>query len=120
MKYADQIKHPKWQKKRLEVFEHYGFACQECKSEGKQLHVHHPFYKIDAMIWDYAAGELMCLCCDCHKDAHAIDDKIKTHLSVLSYSQKKLVCSYVKCFKNDTEFRKFHIKLKTKMDLGEL
>ena len=120
MNYAEQIKHPKWQKKRLEVLEHYNFTCQECGEKEKELHVHHPFYKKNVMIWDYAIGELMCLCCDCHKDAHSIDDKIKTHLSVLSYSQKKLVFSYVKSFNNETELRKFHHKVKILLAIGEL
>jgi hypothetical protein len=120
MKYSEQIKHPNWQRKRLEVLEHYNFTCQECAETEKELHVHHPFYKTNVMIWDYATGELMCLCCDCHKEAHSIDDKIKIQLSVLSFDQKKLVLNYTKTFKNKTEFRKFYFRIKTKMELGEL
>ena len=33
MTYQDQIKSPKWQKKRLGVLESHGFQCQNCKSE---------------------------------------------------------------------------------------
>jgi hypothetical protein len=77
MNYAQQIKHPNWQKKRLEVLEFNDFQCENCGESGQELHVHHPFYKRGAMIWQYDLEELMCLCHKCHKDAHAKDEEIK-------------------------------------------
>ena len=80
MKYHDQLKHPEWQKKRLEVMEYCGFECQLCGDKDTQLNVHHPFYRRGAMIWQYTKEELQCLCEKCHKEAHAIDEKIKKEL----------------------------------------
>jgi len=77
MNYAQQIKHPNWQKKRLEVLEASNFECENCGAKEEELHVHHPFYKRGAMIWQYENHELKCLCHKCHKDAHAIDEQIK-------------------------------------------
>jgi len=77
MTYAQQIKHPMWQKKRLEVLEYQGFECQNCGTTKDQLHVHHPFYRRGAMIWEYERHELQTLCNKCHKDAHALDEKIR-------------------------------------------
>jgi hypothetical protein len=40
MSYADLLKDPRWQKKRLEVLESNGWACEACGSATKTLHVH--------------------------------------------------------------------------------
>jgi hypothetical protein len=82
MNYAQQIKHPLWQKKRLEVLELHNFQCQTCRAKNEELHVHHPYYKRGAMIWDYEKTELECLCFRCHKEAHLIDEEIKKALAV--------------------------------------
>jgi hypothetical protein len=93
MNYAQQIKHPMWQKKRLEVLELRGFQCQECGVKDEELHVHHPFYRRGAMIWEYEKEELECLCHKCHKNAHELDEQIKKALSTCKL--KPLVLAYV-------------------------
>lgn len=93
MNYAKQIKHPMWQKKRLEVLELHGFQCQTCGTKDEELHVHHPFYKRAAMIWEYEKEELECLCHVCHKNAHAIDEKIKRVLALCR--QKQAVLDFI-------------------------
>lgn len=90
MNYQQQIKHPLWQKKRLEVLELHNFQCQECRTKEDELHVHHPFYKRGAMIWEYEKKELECLCFRCHKDRHEIDEKIKKALAVCPKKQDVL------------------------------
>lgn len=40
MKYHEQLKHPLWQKKRLEVLDLHGFKCQECDATEEELHVY--------------------------------------------------------------------------------
>lgn len=92
MNYAQQIKHPNWQKKRLEVLGENGFQCENCGSKDDELHAHHPLYKRGAMIWQYDVSELECLCGKCHKDAHAIDDQLKKKIALLSpYHKNKLL-----------------------------
>lgn len=95
MKYHDQIKHPLWQKKRLEVLTRNGFECSNCGSKDQELHVHHPFYKRGAMIWDYMAEELECLCHKCHKDAHALDERFKKASSLVSGGEKWFLVGYM-------------------------
>lgn len=90
MTYQEQIKHPKWQKKRLEVLKAHKFKCQTCGSKDEELHVHHPFYRRGAMIWEYKKEELESLCHRCHKDAHAIDEKIKKALALCRDKHKVL------------------------------
>lgn len=93
MTYQQQIKHPNWQKKRLEVLEANGFKCENCGDKDEQLHVHHPLYRRGAMIWEYTVEELECLCARCHKDAHAIDEKLKKALAICS--DKGRVLAYI-------------------------
>lgn len=95
MNYAQQIKHPLWQKKRLEVLESNRFECQNCGDKASQLHVHHPFYRKGAMIWDYQEEELECLCTKCHKNAHAIDERIRSLLAVSSVTDKERIIGYL-------------------------
>lgn len=90
MNYAQQIKHPLWQKKRLEVLELHSFQCQKCKAKESELHVHHPFYRSGAMIWEYGKEELECLCYKCHKNEHDIDEKIKKALALCQDKDKAL------------------------------
>lgn len=74
LKYYEQLKHPNWQKKRLEIFERDNFACRYCGDKEKTLHVHHLFYvKNEINAWDYPNELLVTLCEDCHKDEHKID-----------------------------------------------
>ena len=53
MTYKDQIKHPKWQRKRLEIMKRDKFQCTICHCKEKQLQIHHLYYLPNTMIWDY-------------------------------------------------------------------
>jgi len=65
--YSDKLKHPKWQKRRLEILNRDNFACTDCKSTDKTLHVHHRYYEKGLDIWDYPDNAFLSLCEDCHK-----------------------------------------------------
>lgn len=95
MKYHEQLKHPLWQKKRLEVLESNGFACANCGTKEDQLHVHHPYYKRGAMIWDYEVDELECLCEKCHRNSHDMDDILRRKSAHLTPEQKRRVFGYM-------------------------
>jgi len=66
MSYQDKWNHPKWQKKRLEVFQRDDFKCLGCKSEEDTLQVHHLIYTTDDP-WDEPSEHLETLCYDCHQ-----------------------------------------------------
>ena len=70
MDYKEQIKHPKWQKKRLEILERDNFQCQSCFDKEKQLHVHHLKYEKGKKIWGYENNKLITLCSSCHESLH--------------------------------------------------
>jgi hypothetical protein len=65
--YLEKLKEPRWQKKRLEVFDRSNWECECCGDKEKTLHVHHKAYKKNAEPWEYEEHELACLCEDCHE-----------------------------------------------------
>lgn len=67
MSYSEKLKDPRWQKKRLEIFERDGFLCQNCFSKTKTLHVHHKYYLPVENPWEYPDSALVTLCEECHE-----------------------------------------------------
>jgi len=75
MTYAQKLRDPRWQKKRLRIFERDGWACCCCHSKNKNLQVHHLVYrKLDP--WDYDDAVLQTLCDECHEIRQELTDKV--------------------------------------------
>jgi hypothetical protein len=71
LSYAEQLKHPNWQRKRLGILERDGWKCLVCESKDKTLHVHHKTYIKGRMAWDYEDSNFEALCEECHEAAHS-------------------------------------------------
>lgn len=67
MTYSEQLKSPKWQKRRLQVLEAAGWKCCNCHKEDRQLQVHHGAYLRGVDLWDYPPEMFHVLCDKCHK-----------------------------------------------------
>lgn len=65
MNYSDQLKSPKWQKKRLEILKRDKFMCKLCGDDETELHVHHLEY--NGMIWEVPNDKLITYCKHCHE-----------------------------------------------------
>lgn len=80
MTYKEQLAHPLWQKKRLEIFERDNFTCCICSDTDTQLQVHHKTYITGKKAWEYDNDNLQTLCKDCHLVAEDIkkDEEIPT------------------------------------------
>lgn len=74
--YSEQLRHPKWQKMRLEVLDASGFQCDCCKSTEKTLNVHHKSYVKGRMAWEYEVENFESLCEECHKFAHTQKERL--------------------------------------------
>jgi len=66
MIYLKKLKNPRWQRKRLEIFQRDKWTCQECGSTSNCLHVHHRFYEPDRDPCDCEDENLITLCGGCH------------------------------------------------------
>lgn len=70
MTYREQLLHPNWQRKRLDILNRDDFACQLCHDKESTLHVHHKQYAKGRMAWEYPNDELVTLCEECHDTMH--------------------------------------------------
>lgn len=65
--YYEKLKDPRWQKKRLEIFQRDGFACRNCRCDFEMLAAHHMRYLPNTEPWDYPDCLLVTLCPTCHE-----------------------------------------------------
>jgi hypothetical protein len=77
--YSKKLKHPSWQKKRLEILTRDEWTCQMCNDTETTLHVHHLSYEYRKEPWEYPNENLVTLCEHCHfeveKENFKIDDQ---------------------------------------------
>jgi hypothetical protein len=66
MSYAEKLRDPRWQKKRLEILSRDEFTCLLCQGKKDELHVHHAYYLPDRDPWEYEDSTLWTLCFRCH------------------------------------------------------
>lgn len=116
--YKEQIKSPKWQKKRLEILDRDNFECVVCGASDKPLHVHHKKYIAGRDYWDYPDELLVTLCEDCHKKFHGKEESEKkpnpsrpdSIRPIKSQSLKKKI-SYRRLFDNEKGLSYLHHKM---------
>jgi len=87
--YAEKLKDPRWQKKRLEVLSKNNFTCEMCGNGEETLHVHHKEYFKNREPWEYDTKQLACICATCHKNEHHEEDSLKLVSSFLSIDGPK-------------------------------
>jgi glutaredoxin len=64
MTYSEKLKDPRWQRKRLEIFQRDGFKCSYCNDKDSTLHVHHEQYQGNP--WEAPNEALKTACVHCH------------------------------------------------------
>lgn len=88
--YGQQLAHPNWQRRRLEMLSAANFTCAACSDTEEQLHVHHRAYFKGRMAWEYSDQELVVLCHSCHEVEHFEDDNLKRMLLLVPVGQEPL------------------------------
>jgi len=78
MNYAEKLKDPRWQKKRLGILERDGWKCMACGDKEKTLNVHHIFYLPKKEPWEIPDGFLITFCEDCHKGGSCGENDCET------------------------------------------
>lgn len=64
--YLEKLRDPRWQKRRLQIFERDGWCCQFCGAADKTLHVHHRWYD-PGEPWESGDTALVTVCEPCHE-----------------------------------------------------
>lgn len=75
--YSEQLRHPNWQRRRLEIMQRDNFCCSSCSDKEITLNVHHRRYVKGRMPWEYTDAELVTLCRPCHEAYHENNDALK-------------------------------------------
>jgi hypothetical protein len=81
--YADLLKDPRWQKRRLEVLADRGWKCERCDDKTTELHVHHKRYLKGKMPWEYEDVDLCVLCSVHHEQWHKDMENLTTAISYM-------------------------------------
>jgi hypothetical protein len=101
--YSELLRHPNWQRKRLEVMERAQFQCEACGDNSTTLNVHHSYYEKGAMPWDYPLDSLHCYCQPCHQENHDWASQISRHVGGMNKADAAFVlgvCVAIKAVRN--------------------
>lgn len=63
--YAEKLRDPRWQRRRLEIFQRDNWKCQLCSRTDLELHLHH-LYRTTEDPWDEPDLHLLTVCQLCH------------------------------------------------------
>lgn len=94
MNYSEKLKHPKWQRKRLEVLQRDNFKCCLCNDDETELHVHHLKYTKEP--YDAPLEDLQTLCKLCHNVVES--NKEYKILECIKYENSEDKNSVFKCY----------------------
>jgi 5-methylcytosine-specific restriction endonuclease McrA len=64
--YSEKLSDPRWQKRRLDIFNRDNWKCKHCGEVKIQLEIHHTDYWSDRQPWEYTDDMLITLCHNCH------------------------------------------------------
>lgn len=78
-RYHEALRHPVWQKMRLEVFKRDHWRCTKCFRNETNLQVHHLDYLPGLLPYEYPMDMLTTLCEICHGKENQ-RDKIQKYL----------------------------------------
>lgn len=65
--YLAKLRDPRWQKKRLEIYQRDNFACRLCGATDRTLNLHHTAYLPGKEPWEAPDSALLTLCEPCHE-----------------------------------------------------
>lgn len=73
--YAEKLRDPRWQEKRLRLFDKANWTCELCSlvRPSKGLQAHHPIYLAGLNPWDYPDEIMMVLCDPCHESRQEVE-----------------------------------------------
>ena len=94
--YAEKLRDPRWQRRRLEILNRSSFTCEVCEASDKTLNVHHRLYRKGAEPWEYADDELQALCEECHEAHHALEAVLKKALAKLNIYELEQILGYAR------------------------
>lgn len=96
MSYADLLRDPRWQRKRLEILGRDNFKCRYCYDATSTLHAHHTRYEKGALPWDYNDDVIITLCESCHERWHEDKLALDNAYAYLTPENQELLMGYLR------------------------
>jgi 5-methylcytosine-specific restriction endonuclease McrA len=90
MNYSELLQDPLWIKKRNEILAINKDTCQECGAV-ENLNVHHCWYMVNRLPWEYPNECFKCLCYSCHLKREAAELTAKRFISGMTYAELKII-----------------------------
>ena len=78
--YQDQLRDPRWQRKRLQILSAADFKCEDCGDASTELNIHHSAYLKGQPAWEHPDELLHCLCRPCHKTRQEVEESLKIEM----------------------------------------
>jgi len=94
--YYDLLRHPNWQRKRLEVMQRAEFRCEKCDTADDTLNVHHRYYEKGKKPWEYPDDCFRCLCERCHHRIHELLTTAKRQLELMDDNDLMRAAGYLR------------------------
>lgn len=85
-KYAEKLKDPRWQRKRLEVLSRDNYRCQCCGDDKTELHIHH-FRYTGENPWDAEDSDLSTTCKHCHAAVEDVKRVFGDGFAILGFNK---------------------------------
>jgi hypothetical protein len=82
--YSEILQDPRWQQKRLLVFQREDFRCDNCGDGDKTLHVNYLGFEWGKDLWDYELEDQRCLCKNCPANATRAQKALTRFVNKLS------------------------------------
>lgn len=93
--YAQMLKDPRWQRRRLEILQRDEFRCQGCWADDKTLHVDHRRYNWGHPPWDVDDDDLQTVCEDCHATLTRLRKLVRSAVPVLDQGELGALVGYI-------------------------
>lgn len=116
--YAEKLKDPRWQRRRLEILEAGGWKCSECGDAKSTLHVHHGTYVKGRDPWDYPDDFLRVLCESCHGEMELALLSLGCNVALLSLPKTRALASVATALLNVDDNDADHIERASCLSLG--
>ena len=81
MTYSQQLRDPRWLKRRQEIIERANNLCEQYGEQSDRFEIHHGYYLKDKMAWEYPDEVLYCLCPDCHYSIQELMEVAHYHVA---------------------------------------
>jgi len=88
--FEKQYTDPRWYEKREEILKERNNTCQGCDAKGCTLQIHHGYYEMGLMAWEYDNDTLWCLCLECHNNWGEMKRALQKEMAKISLKRPRV------------------------------